>query len=157
MAQETDIDTRVLVLAPTGRDGIAASEQLGKLGLVVGLCHDASELVAKLDDGAGVAVIAEEALKTGLAVVETWVARQPAWSDFPFVVLTGGHLYPKADAHRVRLLQRLGSVTLLERPLSTISLASIVQVALRARRRQYQTRAILEDLKASEERLRLFR
>jgi PAS domain S-box-containing protein len=35
-------------------------------------------------------------------------------------------------------------------------LASTVKVALRARRKQYQTRSILKDLEASEQRLRLF-
>ncbi len=151
-----DAETRVLILAPTGRDGPAAAEQLRVLGLGVTLCSTVSELTAKLDEGAGAAVIAEEAFKTGFSELAQWASSQPTWSDFPFLVLTSGQLYSKADAQWITLMETLGNVTLLERPLSTVSLASTVKAALRARRRQYQTRSMLEALKSSEEQLRLF-
>jgi PAS domain-containing protein len=151
-----DAETRVLILAPTGRDGPAAAEQLRVVGLGVTLCSTVSELTAKLDEGAGAAVIAEEAFKTGFSELAQWASSQPMWSDFPFLVLTSGQLYSKADAQRITLMETLGNVTLLERPLSTVSLASTVKAALRARRRQYQTRSMLEALKSSEEQLRLF-
>ena len=44
----------------------------------------------------------------------------------------------------------------MERPLSAVSLVSTVKSGLRARKRQYETQAMLEDLSAGEERLRLF-
>ncbi len=113
-------------------------------------------LIDCLDQGAGAAVIAEEGFRTGLKELSDWVSRQPPWSDFPFVVLTSRHIYPKVDALRARLLGSLGNVSLMERPLSAVSLISAVRAGLRARRRQLETQTILEDLRASEERLRLF-
>ena len=75
---------------------------------------------------------------------------------FPFVVLTSRHIYPKEDALRARLLGALGNVSLMERPLSSVSLISAVKSGLRARQRQLETQSMLEHLRASEERLRLF-
>jgi PAS domain S-box-containing protein len=143
---------RVLVLAPTGRDGA----HLGSDTLSIALCRDVADLLGKLDEGAGVAVIAEEALSSHLCELAAWVSKQPTWSDFPFIVLTSGHLYARADAQRIQILESLGNVSLLERPLSIVSLSSTVKAGLRARRRQYQTRAMLDDLKSAEQQLRLF-
>ena len=115
---------RVLVLAPTGRDAGAAAHQLGAAGFLhVDMCRDVTALVANLEEGAGVAVIAEEALRTNFALLSAWVAQQPSWSDFPFVVLTSQHIYPREDVRRVQLLKSLGNVSILERPLSSVSLA----------------------------------
>jgi PAS domain-containing protein len=156
MATSADIQTRVLILAPTGRDAAAAAEQLAAAGLHVEVCTDLSGMIEKLSEGAGVAVIAEEAFRTRLTELADWVARQPPWSDFPFVVLTSRNIYPKEDALRARLLGTLGNVSLMERPLSSVSLISAVKAGLRARQRQIETQAMLENLRASEERLRLF-
>ena len=50
----------------------------------------------------------------------------------------------------MRLGQVLGNVTFIERPFHPTTLVSVVGSAVRGRRRQYQTRAILEDLTESE-------
>jgi PAS domain S-box-containing protein len=156
MAATADIHTRVLILAPSGRDAAAAAEQLAAAGLHVKVCSDVAGLIEALNEGAGAAVIAEEALRKGLKDLADWVSRQPPWSDFPFVVLTSRHVYPKEDALRARLLGSLGNVSLMERPLSSVSLTSAVKAGLRARQRQLETQSMLEHLRASEERLRLF-
>jgi PAS domain S-box-containing protein len=156
MAPAPDIQTRVLLLAPTGRDAPAAAEQLAAAGLHIEVCRDVLALIERLDEGAGTAVIAEEALRTGLKELAGWVSRQPPWSDFPFVVLTSRQVYPKEDALRAQLLGMLGNVSLLERPLSSVSLTSAVKAGLRARQRQLETQSMLEHLRAGEERLRLF-
>ena len=156
MVQTPDIRSRVLVLAPTGRDAPAVIEQLRAAGLVGIVCADVMEMISKLEEGAGVAVIAEEAFRNDLANLTKWVAEQDLWSDFPFVVVTSRQFYPREDVHRISLLESLGNVALLERPLSSVSLMSAVKSGLRARRRQYETQTMLQDLRASEERLRLF-
>ena len=153
---QADTRTRVLVLAPTGRDGDAAADQLAAAGLDVAVCKDLLHLIRKLEEGAGVAVVAEEAFRTGFAALADWVSRQPPWSDFPFVVLTSQRIYAREDARRIQVLESLGNVSLMERPLSAMSLISAVKSGLRARKRQYETQALLEDLSAGEERLRLF-
>src|SRR6476469_7458344 len=156
MAATADIHTRVLVLAPSGRDAAAAAEQLAAAGLHVQTCSDVVGLIERLNEGAGVAVIAEEALRSGLKELADWVSRQPPWSDFPFVILTSRHVYPKEDALRARLLGSLGNVSLMERPLSSVSLTSADKAGLRARQRPLETQAMLENLRAREELLRLF-
>jgi PAS domain S-box-containing protein len=156
MPQATDTRTRVLILAPTGRDSDAAADQLGAAGLAVVVCKDMLQLMQALKEGAGVAVVAEEAFRMGLNALTDWVSKQPAWSDFPFVVLTSQRIYAREDARRIQVLESLGNVSLMERPLSAVSLISAVKSGLRARKRQYETQGMLEDLSAGEERLRLF-
>jgi PAS domain S-box-containing protein len=156
MAPAADLQPRVLILAPTGRDAAAAAEQLSAAGLHVNVSSSVIDLIARLNEGAGAAVIAEEALRLGLKELADWVAGQPPWSDFPFVVLTSRLIHPKEDTVRARLLGSLGNVSLMERPLSSVSLTSAVKAGLRARKRQLETQSMLEHLRASEERLRLF-
>ena len=91
MVQATDIRSRVLVLAPTGRDAAAALDQLRAAGLSGIVCAGVVELIGKLDEGAGVAVIAEEAFRNDFAKLTEWVAKQPPWSDFPFIVISSRH------------------------------------------------------------------
>jgi signal transduction histidine kinase len=70
---------------------------------------------------------------------------QPPWSELPLIILTSG-----GESRRVGLLNvaasAAGSVTLLERPISTLTLLRSVQVALRSRRRQYQVRDLVTQL-----------
>ena len=70
------------------------------------------------------------------------LSAQPAWSELPLIVLTSG-----GESRLAQLLDLVadaaGSVTLLERPMSTATLLQSVQVALRSRRRQYQVRELL--------------
>jgi signal transduction histidine kinase len=70
------------------------------------------------------------------------VRRQPAWSDFPIVVLTEEGA---SSEMALRTLETLGNVTLLERPVRVPALVSAVRSALRARRRQHQIRDYLAE------------
>ena len=104
------------------------------------------ELVEGLRDGAGFAVVTEEALRTAdLHPLANWIGAQPEWSDFPFIILTrrGGI---ERNPTAIRLLQTLGNVTFLERPFHPTTLVSLAQSAIRGRRRQYEARARLEAL-----------
>jgi len=69
--------------------------------------------------------------------------RDEVWSDFPFIVLTSKIDQPKVVRWREHVVRTLGNVTLLERPIQPISLVSVVETALRARRRQYQVRSLI--------------
>ena len=85
-------DGRVLLLAPTGRDAPLIEKVLGEAGVAIEACAGIEEFCRKLSDGAGAAFITEEALLAPFAMqslVDT-LRQQPAWSDFPLVVLTGG-------------------------------------------------------------------
>ena len=70
---------------------------------------------------------------------DDWVAHQPPWSDFPFIVLVARRIGRRPSAAS-GALAKLGNVVLLERPLNTDTLVSAARSALRGRERQYQTR-----------------
>jgi signal transduction histidine kinase/ActR/RegA family two-component response regulator len=136
---------RVLILAPIGRDASTSAELLAKAGLSPQVCLVLPDLVAALSVGAAAVFVAEEALFTSdLEALERWVTDQPAWSDLPFVILTSQRQDPRVAAWRQRLVSRLGNVSLLERPVYSITLSSTLQAAVRARQRQYEVRALLE-------------
>ena len=106
----------------------------------------------EIERGAGLAVIADEAIKTAdLRGLMALAHDQPSWSDFPIVLLTHQGGGPERNPDAARLGQVLGNVTFIERPFHPTTLVSIVGSAIRGRRRQYETRAILADLTESEE------
>ena len=149
-----DAGERVLILAPVGRDASTSADLLAKAGLVPHVCATYSDLMATLPDGAIAILVAEEALfGRDLTALESWVAEQPAWSDLPFVVLTSRRQDPRVDAWRHGLLGSLRNVSLLERPIHSMTLWSTVQAAVRARRRQYEVRALLEVRQRAAEEL----
>jgi signal transduction histidine kinase len=145
---------QVLVLAPIGRDAPAAELLLRQAGMASVICSDAEDLLQRLEQGAGAAVVAEEGFgrEIGEQLVQ-WIERQPPWSDFPFVVLTSKRTTEAIDRKRLRLLSLLKNVSLLERPVHAVTLVSAVQAALRARRRQYEVQGHLLDRERATERL----
>src|ERR1700761_6752997 len=142
---------RAVILAPMGRDAAVAAGLIREAGFYANICGDLSALVHEVERGAGLAVIADEAIKTAdLRALVRWLNNQPSWSDFPIVLLTRQGGGPERNPDAARLGRNLGNVTFFERPFHPTTLVSIVGSAVRARRRQYQTRAILENLKESE-------
>ncbi|NUU40299.1 PAS domain-containing protein [Tardiphaga robiniae] len=142
---------RAVILAPTGRDSAVAAALIREAGFYAQPCADFPALLEEIRGGAGVAVIADEAIKTvDLRGLGNWLHDQPSWSDFPIVLLTRQGGGPERNPDAARLGQLLGNVTFIERPFHPTTLISIVGSAVRARRRQYQTRAILEDLGDSQ-------
>lgn len=114
------------------------------------VCPDASSLLAELETAAAAAIVTEESLADGFdGALGACLAKQPAWSDLPFVVLAmrqSGRRSASAQAS----LQQLGNSVLLERPLNPETLASAARSALRARQRQYATRRHLNDIEAAK-------
>ena len=83
----------VLVVASSRTQAAVAERFLTDDGVAARICHDL-ESISTDDTGLsrlGAVLIEEEAL-TGadLAELSCLVARQPAWSDLPFIVLTQG-------------------------------------------------------------------
>jgi signal transduction histidine kinase/DNA-binding response OmpR family regulator len=142
---------RAVILAPRGRDAAVAAALIREAGYRAQVCGDLAALAGEIESGAGLAVIADEAIKTAdLRGLVAWLNRQPSWSDFPIVLLTNQGGGPERNPDAARLGQALGNVTFLERPFHPTTLVSIVGSAVRGRRRQYQTRAILADLTEGE-------
>jgi signal transduction histidine kinase/ActR/RegA family two-component response regulator len=142
------LSERAIVFAPQGRDAAVARDMLREAGLRSEIARDVAELVVLLGAGAGFALVTEEAVATAdLQRLVQWIEAQPKWSDFPFILLTsrGGGLERNPSASRYLTL--LGNVTFLERPFHPTTLISLAQAALRGRRRQYEARARLEELR----------
>lgn len=146
------VSERSIILAPRGRDGQIALRILGEAGFPAFVVNDLEHLVRELAAGAGVVIIADEALRAGdLNPFLELLSIQPAWSDLPIVLLT--HHAQVDHVPPARMGNLLGNVTFLERPFHPTTLVSLVTTAVRGRRRQYEARARMEDLHESEGRL----
>jgi signal transduction histidine kinase len=148
-------DLRVLVLAPFGKDGplIASVLRASEMNVVdVGTVVALAEAITQ---GAGACVITEEVLQDStIGILAKCLSEQPAWSDFPVIVLTGGGISTVATEIAVRSRAPLGNVSLLERPLRPATLISSVRTALAARQRQYEIRDHLHKREQAEDALR---
>ncbi len=153
--KRTTVSERALILAPRGRDAAIAVDMLRETGLEAEACPSLASLIDELDEGAAFIIVTEEAISSAdLHPLSAWIADQEEWSDIPFILLTtrGGGLERNPAA--ARHLELLGNVTFLERPFHPTTLVSLARSALRARRRQYDARARLIDLRESEVRFR---
>jgi signal transduction histidine kinase len=137
---------RVLVIAPIGQDAAAMATLLDAQGFETQVCHGLDGYSRQMIDSAGALLLTEEALESpqGSLLLDL-LKGQPPWSELPLIILTSG-----GESRRAGLLNlaaaAAGSVTLLERPISTLTLMRSVQVALRSRRRQYQVRDLVSQL-----------
>ena len=139
-------DERVIIIAPVGQDAEAMAALLDAQGFETQICNGSDEYSRQITDSAGALLLTEEALESaqGSLLLDVLKA-QPPWSELPLIILTSGD-----ESRRAGLLDlaaaAAGTVTLLERPISTLTLTRSVQVALRSRRRQYQVRDLVTQL-----------
>ena len=139
---------------PTGRDGALVAQTLRGNGLECKICEDREDFLLEIADGAGSALLAEEAVDEQMSnrLVRT-LTGQPVWSDLPVI------LFSSNNRNAESLLETLGgriNVTIVERPIRITMLVSAVRGALRARQRQYQTRDLLSQLEQADEQKDLF-
>ena len=151
-ADHQGLETRVLVLAATVKDGELTHTILARAGIACVGCADQVQIGAQLTAGAGAVLIAEEAIHSGDGGLAAWLGQQPAWSDLPVLVLARGGASSAAVAWA---MEKFGNVTMLERPARVAVLVSAVRAALRARRRQYQLRDHLAQRERFTEQLNM--
>ena len=137
---------RVIIIAPVGQDAAAMATLLNTQGFETQICNGSAEYSRQMMDSAGALLLTEEALESAQgSLLLDFLKAQPPWSELPLIILTSG-----GESRRAGLLDlaaaAAGSVTLLERPVSTLTLMRSVQVALRSRRRQYQVRDLVNEL-----------
>ncbi|CAN5272818.1 hypothetical protein BH10ACI1_BH10ACI1_34400 [soil metagenome] len=153
-AENNHLETRVLVLMPTGRDASLVCATLKKAAINAEPCADTDELTEQICAGAGTVLLAEEALeKETLECLTETFEEQPVWSDLPVVLFAG-------NAQNVEMLAAtIGTkfnATIVERPIRIPILISAVRGALRARQRQYQSRNLLNQLEEADRQKDLF-
>ena len=103
-------------------------------------CQSAEDVIDQLNHGAGALLLADEALSpTFMKQLLRFLLDQPSWADLPVLVMS----QRSVDSVEIRqVIQQLGNVTILERPVHTVTLVSAATSALRARQRQYAMREI---------------
>ena len=136
----------VFIIAPVGQDAETMAALLDAEGFETQICRRLDEYSGRITDGAGALLLTEEALESAQgSLLLDLLKAQPPWSELPLIILTSG-----GESRRAGLLnvaaRAAGSVTLLERPISTLTLLRSVQVALRSRRRQYHVRDLVTQL-----------
>jgi signal transduction histidine kinase/CheY-like chemotaxis protein len=138
--------TRVLVLAPTAKDGEVTRALLARAALVCVLCESLKRLVSEIRAGAGAVLITEEAIGAdGIEELLEVLGAQPTWSELPVLVLMRGGVESTSVA--LRVIRSLANVTLLERPAPMRSVISAVHTAVRSRLRQYQIRDQIQEIR----------
>jgi PAS domain S-box-containing protein len=144
-------ELRVLVLAPTLRDGRVTQTLLDRANISCARCENCLSMVTEFAQGVGAILLTDAAFSDPqFERLLLALASQPSWSDVPAVLLC----HAEAPQFATDMLNRLRNVTLLERPTSSRTLLSSVQAALRARARQYELRERIEALGSSEAALR---
>jgi PAS domain S-box-containing protein len=142
---------RVLVLPTTSADGTAIGKLFAANEIECSLCADMRKLCESLADGAGVLIVSEESVLKDASLLIACVSKQPVWSDLPVIVLSrsGRESTTLGD-----VIATLGNVSIVERPIRTSTLITLVRSSLRARQRQYD---VQEYLVQQEEAQRLIR
>jgi signal transduction histidine kinase len=151
------VDFRVLVVAPTGRDAELLTKVLAEGGFECCACATIANACKEAEQGVAAFLLAEEALGPAeLAKLDECLDGQPEWSDLPVLILVAGGRETMESAARARQRANLQhkNVTLLERPIRMSTLISAVEAALRARTRQYEIRANLEQRATAQEAVR---
>lgn len=133
----------VLVLIPNGPERTVVVNALEREDIRTEVFERLGQLTAQINDQTGVVLLAEEVFAgEHIQQILRTLRAQPAWSDLPLLILTD------ASGAHPRTLERLGSdanVTFVARPVGALTLASAVRAALRARRRQYEVRDLIEE------------
>lgn len=132
----------ILILAPYGRDAELSSSLLKKEGFNTKILKSINEVTPKTLNTTGALLLTEEALTLqDFLKLEKQLSEQDTWSDLPIILLISN----KEQNRATKVLDRFskGNITLLERPFGLITLVTTINVALRARRRQYQVRDLL--------------
>jgi signal transduction histidine kinase/CheY-like chemotaxis protein len=145
-----DLEHRVLLRTATSKDALMAAAVLKRAQFVSHACADMDELRRELERGAGAIMLAEEVIAgASISQLTDSLSAQPPWSDVPLLVLARRGADSLAIAH---VMDEFANVTVIERPMRVAALVSTVRSALRARRRQYEIRSMLNGLRDADQR-----
>ncbi|HBK48091.1 response regulator [Pseudomonas putida] len=141
MASSLALDERALILAPP-QLAADTSRLLTSAGINSLCAVDLANLQARLTEGAGLAIIAEQVFSQGpSALLQSFIDQQPSWSDLPIVLLSQSTWSPAGVSHHP-----VGNLLWLVAPYENAQLLHMTRSALRNRRRQYVTRDQLHGL-----------
>src|SRR6202012_5434074 len=152
----SNLEKRVLIVAPTGNDAELSAEFLAHANLLTAICQDVTQLAEEVKRGCGAIILAEETLgeRSISSLIQT-LAEQPTWSDIPILLITSGGEVSQAHLRRLAIFGPGGNVTLLERPFRPTTLLSTLEVALRSRQRQYEACQSVEELRRAHDEIQV--
>jgi PAS domain S-box-containing protein len=144
---------------PTSRDADRTALLLQEGQVPNTICKDLSELCRELRQGADAVLLTDEAIaRDTTGQLPEALRDQPAWSAVPVLVLAREGWGQQGDR---TALEAFKSLVIVERPVRSRTLLSVIRSALRDRRHQYQIRDAMllrerqaEELRAQDERLR---
>lgn len=140
----TRSDRHILLLTRLPQDAEIMTRLLHHAGVAAMPCADMGALCEGLPESLAAVITIESLDAVGLSCLTECLAAQPPWSDVPLVLLTGRADLPELE----KRLRSIANVTFLERPLRQSSFLSLVDSAVRARRRQFQVRDLLTQNQA---------
>lgn len=145
-------DLEILIHAPTRKDSEVTAQVLRKAGYTAQICGGIDELIERFDNVTGAILLSEESLSArDIVRLGDRLKTQPPWSDVPIIVIasSGGSFASTNDRleHALTILQ---NTTVFEKPVRLSTLLSVIRSILTARSRQYQLRALLEELQQSK-------
>ena len=136
----------VLIVAPLGKDAPLAAQVLQGVGIRAEVLPSLTEVAEELSDTTDALLISKQALLASeVPLLLDALNQQPAWSDVPVIVLTDTGFNEDVSLQMLELFGPRANITLLERPLRSVTLISTLQVAIRSRRRQREVRDLLEQ------------
>ncbi|MFP4564184.1 MAG: ATP-binding protein [Spirochaetia bacterium] len=145
----------VIVLTSRGADADVILRTLELAGIGGIACRGVDDLRGRITGGADAAIITDEMLfGSELNDLKEILAREPNWSYFPIIILSGHTWSPLTVWNLVQDLDYSGQIQILDRPLHTAELISAVRAALNARSRQYQVRDELKTRREMERQLK---
>jgi signal transduction histidine kinase/CheY-like chemotaxis protein len=151
---EADKEERVLLLTPTGRDALLTKKILAEVSISSSICGSIEDLCHKMESGAGAVLLTEEALNPhAVTCLIHALNKQPAWSDIPVILFATNS---ESAGVLLNLLGQRVNIIVLERPINISVVTGAVRSALRARRRQYQTKNLLLELEEADRQKDLF-
>jgi PAS domain S-box-containing protein len=136
----TRVERRLLVLPTTSADAAAMGKLFTSSRIEFDVCQDLPHLCEQHRAGSGGLIIAEEALIGDPRELIHCISHQPVWSDLPIILLSRSGRESSALANTIG---NLGNVSVVERPVRTSTLITLVRSVLRARDRQYEVREYL--------------
>ena len=141
---------RILILSHAAEIANSKFSILTGYGFNCKVCDNFSDLCKKIQLGVGSVLISQETIQPEtLARLCDTLKSQPAWSQVPIVVMLNSNSPVDGNEQWLQIIEPLGYVTLVERPVSEKVLVTIVRTALAFRERQYDVGKLLGELEIS--------
>lgn len=145
MSKDPQADV-ILVMAPIGADAANIRSVLLGAGMAPHICRTDADVHAGIRGDCGAILLTEEALTPELnAILGKVFDAQPPWSDIPVVLISSVGVSHSGALAAAKLRGPRRTVTLLERPLRSVTLLATLHTVLAARHRQYEIRDLLHE------------